>query len=177
MTTVNNEIIFEPSDEIKTTKVVTERQVSKEENDILNKIFENAKKVTTEEVKKKSKTYFTTSKGKMIFSIDKTNLDLTLTTRVGKGLLEDRYYKQLEELVFGGKKDIDPNSLLSVLMLMDLFIKDKYPVEVRSGKHKTNLNKIVTTLNKFFNENFMVLESMYKMFNETITKQVTVQKE
>lgn len=170
MSTTIQDAVFESSDEVVKDDRPAGSQVSPEENEYLNNIFKNAKKVTTEDVKKKPKVYFTLGRGSMVFSIDGTTLDLSVKTQLtGKGTLEERYYKQLEEVVFGGEKEIDPNSLVSILMLVDLLIKQKYPIQIRSGKYKTNVNKIVAVLNKFFNENFSVLEGMYKMFNETIT--------
>lgn len=138
--------------------------VSKEENEYLNKMFQNVKKTTTEDAAKKAITYFTTGKAKNVFSIDGTSLEPNLKAMLGKGTFEERYYQQLEKMVFGD--DSDPTKMITLLMLVDNTSKLKGQIQLKSGKYRNTVTTVAKVLNKFLNENYPVLEAMCKMFND-----------
>lgn len=151
--------------------------VSSEENEYLNKLFESTKRITTDSADSKAKHYFTIGNSAVIFNMDGTSLEPNLTSMMGKGTFEERYYKQLENMVFGPGQELETGRLITLLMLTEQLTKKKYPIKIKSGKYKSTVNKVVGVLNNFYNENFSILEAMYKMFNDATSLSLKEKKE
>lgn len=172
-----SELEFDTADASKTENLTPGTPVSEEENEYLNKLFETTTKINTDPESAKVKHYFTIGNSAVIFNMDGTSLEPNLTSMLGKGTFEERYYKQLENMVFGPGQELETGRLITLLMLTEQLTKKKYPIKIKSGKYKSTVNKVVGVLNNFYNENFSVLEAMYKMFNDATSLSLKEKKE
>lgn len=172
-----SELEFDTADASKTENLTSGTPVSEEENEYLNKLFETTTKINTDPASAKVKHYFTIGNSAVIFNMDGTSLEPNLTSMMGKGTFEERYYKQLENMVFGPGQELETGRLITLLMLTEQLTKKKYPIKIKSGKYKSTVNKVVGVLNNFYNENFSILEAMYKMFNDATSLSLKEKKE
>lgn len=128
-------------------------------------MFTNIQDIFTGNAKApETKFYFTSGKGKVNFGIDNTIFVPTRLTCLAGNRFKARYKKQLEEIVFANKDDLDADKLINLIFLVDFIKSGNLPVGIRSGGYRKLLPKIVDALNEFFMENYSTLFSIYSMF-------------
>lgn len=131
-----------------------------------NKMFNNIKDIFTNEKKPEEiNNYFTVGKGKFKFSIDNTIFTPSTLTLLGGKKFEERYVKQLEQFIFTDKEELNPDTLIHLIFMMDFIKKDNFPITITTGKHRHFINKIVNSMNNFFKKNYSVLSSIHVMFS------------
>ena len=128
-------------------------------------MFTNIQDIFTGNAKApETKFYFTSGKGKVNFGIDNTIFAPTRLTCLAGSRFKSQYKKQLEEIVFTSKDDLDADKLINLIFLVDFIKSGNLPVSIRSGAYRKLLPKIVDALNEFFMENYSTLFSIYSMF-------------
>ncbi len=153
------EVYFEPREEEK---------VSSDFDDMFSNIKKNAEKSIEEE--DKFKVYFTEKNVPSSLELDGTNFfPNTMTLLAGKNF-SAKYAKQLNNVIFDKKGEINEDSLMTVIYLVNMIETGKAPIQIKSAKMVAYKQKIVKALNEYFNKNYVTLLSIYTMFNGTAYK-------
>lgn len=150
------------------------------ERDLLNKLnsdkmYSNIKDIFVNNPGIKIKqNFFTSKKAKTNFNIDKSIFSPTPMVSLSGKNFRDKYLLQLEGFIFTEKENLSTDELFSLIYLVETIEKKHYPITIVTGKYKTLLPKIVSSLNEYFNDNYPVLKSIYRMFQDapTQTKEV-----
>jgi hypothetical protein len=146
-------------------KSTTSEQGATVLNSSNSQIFGNIKDIFNKErLSPETKNFFTQGQGKLKFGIDGTIYEPTVMTRLAGQKFEEKYIAQLEKHIFTDKEELDADSLIHFIMLLDLIKKDQYPISITTGKYKKLRNRLITALNTFFKKNYSVLSSIHVMF-------------
>lgn len=146
--------------------------LSKEEEERVNKAYQEIVKAQAAPVVPISSLVFSHKHGSQIFNISNTPLTPNHTTMIGKGKLVDRYVKQLEGILFNDNSQLDPDGLLPLLMLQEMRNRGTKTVKIVCGNSKAITPMLAEGLTRFFKEHSSVISSMYRMFNDTLSSQV-----
>lgn len=119
-------------------------------------------------ISKKDKVYFVQNKGKVKFNINNTIFFPSNSTLLLMLNFTNAYLKQLESVLYNSREDIDTTGILEILMLYKYINKGKYPINIIVPGYIKLSSKICYTLNKFFNRNLSVINSIYTSFNSII---------
>lgn len=126
-------------------------------------LFNNIKDIFTNSIQPQNKNYFTRGGGLANFNIDKTIFTPSPVVCLSGKKFEEKYLKQLEEFIFTTKENIDTDKLIGIIYLMSFITQNVYPITITTSKHKQLLPKIVFSLNKFFNDNYSTIFSIFTM--------------
>jgi len=134
-----------------------------------NRLNNNIKTIFQKEPDVTFKQYFNESikVAKIVYNIDGTSFEPLPVSLIGGGF-ETKYDKQLNTLIFNDKDTMDENKLLEVLMMYNNINRNNYPICIRSTKYVRLLPRIVSSMNKFMNDNKSIIRSMYTMFNSNM---------
>lgn len=130
-------------------------------------MFSDIKDIFTKEQESKpsATTFFTTGKGKIVFTLDNTIFSPVPVVLLSGKQFEEKYLKQLEAFIFNNHEQLDPDKLINLIFLFDYIKKDIVPITITTGKHKKLLPRIVSGLNTFFTKNYSVIASIHVMFS------------
>ena len=114
---------------------------------------------------RKNVQYFTHTKGKVKFDIDKTILEPSVATALSGKNFEKAYNKQLNAIVYTNDEELNVLSLMQLVSLYQIIEKGLYPINLVSAKHKRKIIPIIVALNAFFNTNHQVISGIYNMMS------------
>lgn len=109
--------------------------------------------------------YFTHTKGKVKFDIDKTILEPSITTSLAGKKFDEAYKKQLNSIVYTSEEELNVMSLSQLVSVYQIIDKGFYPINITSAKHKRKIIPIIVALNEFFNKNQQVISGIYRMMS------------
>lgn len=119
---------------------------------------------------RKNTQYFTHTKGKVKFDIDKTILEPSVATVLSGKNFEKAYVRQLNSIVYTNDEELNIVSLTQLVSLYEIIEKGLYPINLVSAKHKRKIVPIIVALNAFFNTNNQVISGIYRMMSsQTVT--------
>lgn len=118
--------------------------------------------------KKPKEDFFAVKKGKHYYDLKNTSLAPNKLTLIG-GKLEERYTKQIENIVFTEEATINPDNLVPLLVLVEMIKNGKTPIVITCPGFNKIVPTLVKVLNVFVKDNFHVLDGIYHMFSNVST--------
>lgn len=114
---------------------------------------------------------FTTNKVKNGFNIDGTLIDPMKVGISTKGF-DERYYKYLEELVFGNiGEEVVFSNFIPIIILAEAIHHEELPMQIISSKGPKLRRRTVDVLEKFFNDYNDELVALYKMYIGSVDRE------
>lgn len=110
--------------------------------------------------------YFVTKKGKYVYDLNGTSLAPSKKTMLG-GKFKEKYRRQIENILFNGNDDIDPDNILPLLLLNEYINSGVVPIRLVMRGYSKLLVSMVEVLNDYFNEHKAVVDGIYNMFKQT----------
>lgn len=111
-----------------------------------------------------TRTYFTTSKGRVSFNLSGTVLEPSKLVLIQPKSVKREYVKQLENTLFHSSEKELMSSLIPLVFLTNSISEGRYPIQVKYSKFNRLTPNLVKGLNEFYSANMGILLSMKETF-------------
>lgn len=163
-----NRLLYDKKSNIELdNKIQSKKHIDETVNN--DKLFNDIKDIFTNPATKvKYKVFFSINSGKLNINIDNTIFAPNSIVCLSGKSFNKKYMEQLESYIFNNKDELDQDKVYFIIYIFSFINKKLTPIKITSNKYFSKISTIVSILNKFFNDNYSIIFSMYTMFNSLL---------